>query len=80
MAYDRCHRPCCGHDLRYAIDSTKLREELGWGITIPTSKQVWKTLSSGIQTTKIGGRLKKEAVEANYAKTQKFWNKEEKSK
>ena len=48
-----------GHDLRYAIDASKLRDELGWSQSLPTLKQVSKRPLSGIQTTKNGGNLKK---------------------
>ncbi len=40
-----------GHDLRYAIDSTKLRNELGWDAKrTSTSRQAWPRPSSGIAT------------------------------
>ena len=44
-AYDRV-TDRAGHDLRYAIDSTKLREELGWEPQLQTLNQVWKKQSS----------------------------------
>ncbi len=72
-AYDR-NRPCWS---RFAMPSI---QPLWIGLNYTTnSKQVWKIPSVVLQTTKTGGRLK-EAVEANYAKTQKFWNKEESPK
>lgn len=57
-----------GHDQRYAIDSTKLRNELGW---IPR----YTNLREGLQATidwytqnTDWWKAEKEAVEANYAK------------
>ena len=59
-----------GHDLRYAIDSTKLREELGW-------KPEFTNFDEGLENTikwytenQDWWKAEKEAVEANYAKTQ----------
>ena len=59
-----------GHDLRYAIDSTKLREELGW-------EPQFTNFESGLEETikwytdhQDWWKAEKEAVEANYAKTQ----------
>lgn len=59
-----------GHDLRYAIDSTKLREELGW-------KPQFTNFEEGLEDTikwytehEDWWKAEKEAVEANYAKTQ----------
>ena len=31
-----------GHDLRYAIDSTRLREELGWNQNSRISVKAWQ--------------------------------------
>ncbi|MCT3529656.1 NAD-dependent epimerase/dehydratase family protein, partial [Latilactobacillus curvatus] len=66
-AYDQVKdRP--GHDLRYAIDSTKLREELGW-------QPEFTDFKSGLQHTidwyrehEDWWQAEKAAVEANYAK------------
>jgi dTDP-glucose 4,6-dehydratase len=35
-----------GHDFRYAIDSKKIREELGWKARVPLEKGLRKTISS----------------------------------
>ena len=63
-----------GHDLRYAIDSTKLREELGW-------KPQFTNFEEGLEDTikwytehEDWWKAEKKAVEANYAKTQKILN------
>ena len=68
-AYDRV-TDRAGHDLRYAIDSTKLREELGW-------EPQFTNFESGLEETikwytdhQDWWKAEKEAVEANYAKTQ----------
>ena len=69
-AYDRV-TDRAGHDLRYAIDSTKLREELGWE---PQFTNFEAGLEDTIKVVHRPPRLVegwKEAVEANYAKTQK---------
>ena len=68
-AYDRV-TDRAGHDQRYAIDSTKLREELGW-------EPQFTNFESGLEETikwytdhQDWWKAEKEAVEANYAKTQ----------
>ncbi|WP_199849529.1 dTDP-glucose 4,6-dehydratase [Blastococcus sp. Marseille-P5729] len=57
-----------GHDLRYAIDSTKIRTELGWA-------PKYQTLRSGLEATvewfrenEWWWKPQKEATEAKYAK------------
>ena len=65
-AYDHVNdRP--GHDLRYAIDSTKLREELGWQ---PAYRDFDAGLAQTIdwyRTNEDWWRPQKAAVEAKYA-------------
>ena len=56
-----------GHDQRYAIESGKLRLELGWQPRFGDFEQGWPTPSSGTPTTATGGRPHKHATEAAYA-------------
>jgi len=63
-----------GHDLRYAIDASKLRDELGW-------KPEFTNFEAGLRETikwytdnQDWWKSEKEAVEANYAKTQQVIN------
>ncbi len=44
-----------GHDRRYAIDSSKLRTELGWQPQFADFATVWRTPSSGTGPTSTGG-------------------------
>ena len=67
-AYDLvADRP--GHDMRYAIDSSKLRAELGW---MPKYRNVTEGLQATIDwyaANESWWRPAKEATEAKYAKT-----------
>ncbi|RBR34117.1 dTDP-glucose 4,6-dehydratase [Enterococcus cecorum] len=66
-AYDRVNdRP--GHDLRYAIDSTKLREELGWQPQFTNFKDGLADTIKWYQENRGWWEAEKQAVEANYAK------------
>ncbi|MFI2754620.1 dTDP-glucose 4,6-dehydratase [Cellulomonas sp. P22] len=56
-----------GHDMRYAIDSTKLREELGW---VPRYESFREGLAATIawyQANEAWWRPQKDATEAKYA-------------
>lgn len=57
-----------GHDLRYAIDSTKLREELGWTPEFTNFQEGLTETVKWYTENKNWWLAKKEAVEANYAK------------
>ena len=72
-AYDRV-TDRAGHDLRYAIDSTKLREELGWEPQFTNLNQVWKKQSSGTQITKTGGKPKKKLLKLTTLRHKKCLN------
>ncbi len=67
-AYDHVNdRP--GHDLRYAIDSTRLRDELGWR---PTYRDFRSGLAATIdwyRENEAWWRPMKAATEAKYART-----------
>ena len=66
-AYDHVNdRP--GHDLRYAIDSTKLREELGWQPQFTNFKDGLADTIKWYQENRGWWEAEKQAVEANYAK------------
>ena len=56
-----------GHDLRYAIDSTKLREELGWTPEFTNFRDGLADTIKWYTEHKDWWLAEKEAVEANYA-------------
>ena len=56
-----------GHDLRYAIDSTKLREELGWTPEFTNFRDGLADTIKWYTEHKDWWLAEKEAIEANYA-------------
>ena len=64
-----------GHDLRYAIDSTKLREELGWKPQFTNFEEGLEATINGTQITKIGGKLKKKLLKLTTLKHKKVLDK-----
>jgi dTDP-glucose 4,6-dehydratase len=56
-----------GHDLRYAIDSTKLRKELGWRPTYPDFEAGLARTIAWYQAHEDWWRPHKQATEASYA-------------
>ncbi|MFL2101323.1 dTDP-glucose 4,6-dehydratase [Desemzia sp. FAM 23989] len=56
-----------GHDLRYAVDSTKLREELGWTPEFTNFRDGLADTIEWYTEHKDWWLAEKEAVEANYA-------------
>lgn len=66
-AYDHV-KDRAGHDLRYAIDSTKLREELGWTPEFTNFRAGIKDTIQWYSDHEAWWRAEKDAVESNYAK------------
>ena len=64
-----------GHDLRYAIDASKLRDELGWKPEFTNFEQGLKETIQWYKDNQDWWQGEKEAVEANYAKTQEVLEK-----
>ena len=64
-----------GHDLRYAIDASKLRDELGWKPEFTNFEQGLKETIQWYKDNQEWWQGEKEAVEANYAKTQEVLEK-----
>lgn len=58
-----------GHDLRYAIDSTKLREELGWAPAFGDFEAGLASTIDWYRENEAWWRPQKAATEAKYAKT-----------
>ena len=66
-AYDHV-KDRAGHDLRYAIDSTKLREELGWTPEFTNFREGLADTIKWYTENRDWWSAEKEAVEASYAK------------
>ena len=58
-----------GHDLRYAIDSTKLRAELGWSPEFTTFREGLEATVAWYQDNETWWRPAKEATERRYEST-----------
>lgn len=56
-----------GHDLRYAIDSTKLRDELGWEPRYPNFRTGLEATVDWYRANEAWWRPQKDATEAKYA-------------
>jgi len=65
-AYDLvCDRP--GHDLRYAIDATRLRDELGWAPRFTSFRDGLAATVDWYRANEAWWRPQKDATEARYA-------------
>ena len=61
-----------GHDLRYAIDATKLRTETGWTPALPRRpRRPGRRRSTWYQDNEDWWRPTKVVAEAKYARTQR---------
>ena len=69
-AYDRV-TDRAGHDLRYAIDNTKLRTELGWEPKHTDFESGLKATIDWYTENQDWWKAEKAAVEAKYAESQK---------
>ena len=58
-----------GHDMRYAIDSSKLREELGWAPSFQDFEQGIASTIDWYRANEAWWRPQKEQTEAKYART-----------
>ncbi|OTE88503.1 dTDP-glucose 4,6-dehydratase, partial [Escherichia coli] len=56
-----------GHDLRYAIDSTKLKEELGWQPELTNFRDGLADTIEWYRNNEEWWKTEKEEVEKNYA-------------
>ena len=57
-----------GHDLRYAIDSTKIREELGWAPKYTTLREGLDATVDWFKANEWWWKPQKDATEARYSK------------
>ena len=57
-----------GHDLRYAIDASKIRDELGWRPQFTNFRQGLADTIRWYEENESWWKEQKEAVEDNYAK------------
>ena len=64
-----------GHDLRYAIDNSKLRTELGWAPKHTDFESGLQATIDWYRENENWWKAEKEAVEAKYAETQKVLDK-----
>ena len=55
-----------GHDMRYAIDASKTREELGWKPQYTDFEEGLADTISGTPNTVTGGKMKKLLLKKRY--------------